>query len=573
MTITTSTAAAPQRRIDRNTLVTYGVSAVVFLIVAAPLLPIIYQSFIDRPIYDIGHELTSANYIRLFTSPEFLSALQNTIVIAVLATIISQVVGAAGAILVTRTDLPLRRMFGQVLLWPFFVSSLVLSFGWFMMYGPAGFLSMWMRTIFGHIPWNLYSIGGMALVAGITHAPLAMLYCMATATSIDPSLEEAARVSGAKPMRILRTVTLPLLTPAIVYSGLLNFMGAIEMLSVPIILGEPVGISTLTTFIYTNGVSASQPDHGLVGTAAVLMLLLILGLIFMQNRFLSGATRFVTVGGKAVRPRILSLGAWRWPAFTIIGLYALLMVILPLAMLLLRALVRFLNPAVSIVDVFTFEHFTEILTTPIYQRAIVNTIIVAATAGGIGTLLCLFTALISQRSTMRFRGQLQYLALFPKSIPGIVAGIGFFYAMAVLPGSEYLRAGLGVLILAYVMRYLPAGFGAIQPALMQISPELDRAGRTIGADWLSVVGNILAPLLRPAMLACFTLLFVAFVKEYSIAVFLISPGNEVIGSTLLSFWLHGEMGSVAALCCIQITIIMIFMFIARRVLRVPATLR
>ena len=216
---------------------------------------------------------------------------------------------------------------------------------------------------------------------------------------------------------------------------------------------------------------------------------------------------------------------------------------------------------------------TRHLTTPLYQRAIVNTIIVAATAGAIGTLLCLFTALISQRSTMRFRGQLQYLALFPKSIPGIVAGIGFFYAMAVLPGSEYLRAGLGVLILAYVMRYLPAGFGAIQPALMQISPELDRAGRTIGAHWLSVVRNILAPLLRPAMLACFTLLFVAFVKEYSIAVFLISPGNEVIGSTLLSFWLHGEMGSVAALCCIQITIIMIFMFIARRVLRVPATLR
>src|SRR3546814_228380 len=140
--------------------------------------------------------------------------------------------------------------------------------------------------------------------------------------------------------------------------------------------------------------------------------------------------------------------------------------------------------------------------------------------------------------------------------------------MVLVPPMGLLRNSIWIILLAYIMRYIPTGFGAISPMLLQIGPDLDRSARTMGADWWTTCHAILLKLLKPAMFTCFALLFVHFFKEYSTAVFLFAPGSEVLGTTMLVFWTQGQMGLVAALASIQIVLTLVFIVAVQKLMKV-----
>jgi iron(III) transport system permease protein len=172
-------------------------------------------------------------------------------------------------------------------------------------------------------------------------------------------------------------------------------------------------------------------------------------------------------------------------------------------------------------------------------------------------------AVIVHRSEFRFREPLHYVALFPRAVPGVVAGVGFFYAIALMPGLGEIRNTIWILVIAFTMRFIPTGFGAVAPMLLQVSPDLDRAARVQGADWWTTCRRIILPLMRPALVACYTILFISFFKEYTTAIFLFAPGSEVIGTALLHLWIQGEAGLVAALAAIQVGVIAVCVAAAR----------
>ena len=294
----------------------------------------------------------------------------------------------------------------------------------------------------------------MALVAGASQAPVAYIYCMASASITDPSLEEAARIAGAGTLRTLTRITVPLLLPAIAYSAVLNFTVGLELLAIPLVFGDPAGITVLTTFLYNNGVASARPDHGLVATAALLMLVVVCGLVWLQGRLLGNTRRFVTLGGKATRPRPFRLGRLRWPLFVASLLYVGLTVAAPIGALMLRAFTSLLSPMVPIADVLTLGNFASMLEYPVYLRSIWNSLLVSAIGGVLATALVALVATIVLRSAFRWRGALNYLALFPRAVPGVVAGIGFFYAFALAPGLGGIRNTIWVLILAFTMHYI-----------------------------------------------------------------------------------------------------------------------
>ena len=253
-------------RFPRDALVQNGIALLTLVLVAVPLIPIIYQSFVDRPLYDPGQQWTLANFSKLASSETFREALLNTVIFAVLSTVVAQVVGLFTAILVARTDVPGRGFFGSALVWPLFLSHLVTAFGWTIMYGPSGYVTGLVAQVTGiQHPWNLYTIPGLSIVAGVATAPLTFLYCLASANSQDPALEDAARTVGAGPFRVILSISLPLLRPALVFSTVQNFVIALESLSIPLLLGGPVGLRFFTTFIYDEGLNATVTDYGLGG--------------------------------------------------------------------------------------------------------------------------------------------------------------------------------------------------------------------------------------------------------------------------------------------------------------------
>jgi iron(III) transport system permease protein len=557
--------ARPAARGWRALPIQYGTALLTLVLVAAPLLPVLYQSVVDRPLYDSGQQLTLANFVRLANTGGFALVLWNTFVFAALTTLVAQVLGTLAAVLFGRTDMPAARVLGELFLWPIYLSALVLSFGWYTVYGPSGYVSMLWKTVFEEEFWNLYSLPGMAMIAGVSQAPLAYIYCLSSATITDPSLEEAARVSGAGTFRTMGRITLPLLMPAIAYSAVLNFTVALELLAIPLVFGEPAGIMVLTTFLYTQGVAGLRPDHGLAATAAALMLAVVCLLVWLQGRLLGNTRRFVTLGGKATRPRPFRLGRLRWPLFAASVIYLAATVVAPIGVLLLRAFASFLSPMVPLSEVVGLSNFTALFEEPIYTRAVWNSFLVSAVGGLVATALIAMIAIVVHRSEFRFRKPLEYVALFPRAVPGVVAGIGFFYAIALMPGLGEIRNTIWILVIAFTMRYIPTGFGAVAPMLMQVSPDLDRAARVQGADWWTTCRRIILPLMRPALVACYTVVFISFFKEYTTAIFLFAPGSEVIGTALLHLWIQGEAGLVAALAAIQVAVIAVCVAAARAV--------
>lgn len=243
----------------------YGPAVLTVVVVLGPIAPIIYQSIIDRPIYAAGQSITFANYAAILSAPTFGRVVFNSLVFAFWSTVISQGLGAFLAFLIGRTNLPWARFFGSVTLWPLFISGLVFAFGWFVAYGPSGYLTLFLRPQLGIEPWNFYSLSGMAVIAGVSSVPVTVVFCLGDSALADSSLEDAARTCGAGPWRVITRITLPMLMPAIAYSGILNFLGALESLSIPLIIGKPVGIDMFMTFIYTEGIERPQPNYGMVG--------------------------------------------------------------------------------------------------------------------------------------------------------------------------------------------------------------------------------------------------------------------------------------------------------------------
>ncbi|MEV0385541.1 iron ABC transporter permease [Nonomuraea sp. NPDC050643] len=545
----------------------YGVLLLLAVLVLAPVVPTLYQSFLDRPLYEAGGVLGAGNYVRLFTEAGFGQVVLNTALFAGLTTVLSLLIAVPMAVVVVRTRLPGGRVFAAAMQWPFFISSLILGFGWITMYGPAGFVSVEVRQALGFLPWNLYSIPGMALTEAVALAPIVYTFCANALRQSDASLEAAAQVCGAGPLRILRSVVLPLLRPPVVYSSILVISMSVETLSVPLLFGQPVGINVFSTFLYRNGLQSINPDYGVLGAASAIILVVTVSLVALQARLLKNAQRFVSVRGKATRPRPLDLGWLRWVSVAALAFYVVMGALIPIGGLVFRSFTQVFTPLQSPFRTLTGDNYERVFTYPVYVQSIVNSLLVAAIGAVLVSVLSLLAVMVARRSTFRFARAVEYLALAPQAMPGIIVGIGLFWALAFAGLGSLIQGTLWALIIGFGLRALPSGFGSISPSVMQIGRELDDAARVSGADWLRTFTRILAALLRPAFAGALILTFVTLLKEYSPAVFLASADSNVIGTTMLELWVQGNTGSVAALAGLQIAITAAFVGLAGLLLK------
>jgi iron(III) transport system permease protein len=550
--------------IGRDLCVQYLVLALVAVLVLAPIVPTLYQSFLDRPLYEAGGLLTLDNYANLFSEAGFGRVVWNTVQFAVLTTLFTLAIAVPMAVIIVRTRIPGARALALLMQWPFFISSLVLAFGWITMYGPAGFVSIKFESVFGGVPWNLYSIPGMALTEAVALAPIAYLFCANALRQADASLESAAQTCGAGPWRILRTIVIPMLRPPILYSSVLIISISLETLSVPLLYGRPVGIEIFSSFLYTNGLKSINPDYGVLGAASVVILVTTLLIVYVQARLLKNAQRFVSVRGKATRPRTFDLGWLRWVSFVFVVVYILVGAVIPVGGLILRSFTRLFTPLRNPFNSLTTANYERVFQYQAYVQSIYNSVIVAFVGAILVSALAILAVVVARRSTFRFGRGVEYLALLPQAMPGIIVGIGYFFALAYAPlGIGGLIQGtLWAIIIGFGIRALPSGFGSIAPSVMQLGAELDNAARVAGADWFTTFTRVLGRLLVPAFAGAFILSFVTLMKEYTPAVFLSTSDTNVIGTTMLELWVQGNTGSVAALAAVQIAITAAFVGVA-----------
>ena len=532
--------------------------------VLAPLVIILYQSFLDGPFFQASSKLSLSAYQFVFIDTDFHRAFGSTLIVAAGMTAIAVPLGALLAFLVVRTDLPGRRWLEPALLVPIFLSPVVIAFGYVVAVGPVGFFTLPVRGLIGREPWNLYSIASVTVIAGLTHIPHVYLYASSTLRAVGADLEEAARVAGASSGRIALTISLPMVWPALLYSGVLVFFLGFELFGLPLILGDPEGLLVLSTYLYKLTNRLGVPSYQLMAVVAVVIMLIAFPLVWMQRRLLGVANRYVSVRGKAARASPLRIGGWRWAALALVLAWLAVTVVTPLAGVVLRSVVTTWGEGVRLAEVLTLDHFTELLEYPNLVRGVGNTLLIGVVGGALAVACYAAIALATHRWQSGWARVMDYLAMVPRGMPGLVAGLAFFWVFLFVKPIAPLRATPVSLWLAYSVVWLAYGMRLISSALLQISPELEEAAFTAGASRGRVTREVTLPLVRFGLLGSWLLIFLIFVREYSTGVYLLAPGSEVIGSLMVSLWATGAVDTVSALAVVNVLLVGVGLAVALR---------
>jgi iron(III) transport system permease protein len=547
-----------------------GLQGIVWLVTAGlitlPLLPLIYASVRSRPLYEAGGTFSLQGYRDLLSDPAFWRAAKNTGEFAATVTTISVAWGAALAVLIERTDLPARKLLGHLALLPILLPPLGLIMGWTTLYGDGGYLT---ATITGtlHLPWDLGTPWGMGVMGGAVAMPIALIIIRSALRGGDASLEDAARSAGASAPLILRRITVPMLRPALVNAALIIFTVSLEQLGIPIFLGAQHDINFFASYLYDTWSSSDTPDPASVSAGAVLLLLTATALIVLRQRLVGSELRFISEA-RVSTTQPLPLGRWRLPAAGVLTALLLVTVIGPVGGVILASFVSLLTPLLSPFSLLTLDNFHTALHDPALKTSIRNSVVLGAAGAVTTTGLIAIATLIAHRSRFALRHSLRFLMLYPRSIPGIIVSLAFFWSyLFFVPPGNWLRNNLAGEGLALVVRGIPLAYMIMWPSLARIAGELDGAARVVGASWWTTSRRIVLPLLRPAILGSLTILFVAILNDYEAAIFLAKPGTELMGVEMLRQYAQGTEGPVAAMAVIQLGITAIVLGIGALLIR------
>lgn len=544
------------------------VSLLVVGLVVGPFIPLVYSSFRSKPIYLPGGAFSLSGYRTLFADPAYWTAVKNTLLFAVGTTVLAVVGGTVLAILCTRTNLPGRRAYGVLLMAPLVIPPLGLIVGWTAIYGQGGYITQLVSKNL-HLPvWNLSSIPGMTVFGAVITLPIAFLTVRSSLSGADTSLEDAARSAGAGPLRVIGRITLPMLRPAILNCTVLIFALCLEILGIPLFLGGPSNIDFYASYLYRSWSNSGEPDPSFVSAGAVILLVVVSLLLIVRARFTGGEQRFVAVGTRgAGAGRPLDLGRWRRPASIGIGAFIAATCAIPLLGLVLMSFVRVLTTLVAPWHLVTSDNWHAIATDRALRRSITNSLLIAVGGGAASVALVAVATLIAHRSRFPLRRLIAPALIYPRAVPGVILGIGFFWTYLMFTPGAYVRNNLWGEAIALCVRNLTLAYVVIQPSLARISEELDRAARSAGAGWWTVARRILLPMLRPALLAAFVLMFITLLGDYDPVVFLQKPGTEILGVTMLQYWSTGVQGPVAALAVLQVVIVGLVLLLGARAIR------
>ncbi|MCB1742781.1 MAG: iron ABC transporter permease [Gammaproteobacteria bacterium] len=533
------------------------VTLVLLVLVLGPLLVLIHLSLLPAGSLPLSAApLGLQNYVRAFHGSETLLLVRNTLWYAGGSVIVAVSVATALAWLCERTDLPFRALVHTLMFSWMAVPPLVMAFGWILLLNPNnGALNLALQSLLGleHSPLSIYSIWAMIAITGLSLVPTTFVMVGNLLRNMDPQLENAATVSGASRLTVIRRITVPLLSPGLLSIAIYLFMVMVQAFDVPLAIGLTARVPVLSTRIFVlSSAEDGLPSYGLAAALGVVLMLIAMALMTGYFRAVRTGERFRVVTGKAFRPRRLSLGRLRGPLTALVAGYFALM-FLPLLMLLWTSLLPFYQtPSLSALATIDLHNYDAVLATPLVQQALLNTVILVLCSATLVMLLAGLVSWFCVRGRGRWTRWLEMLAFAPVAVPNIVIAmaIGMLYLRTPLYGS------VAILVLAHVSIYIAFGTRTLTAALLQIHEELENAAIVSGASWLTTLRRIVLPLLWPQFLNGWLWVVAHSARDLTVPLMLMSTGNIVVSSLLWLMWEHPDIPGAAALAILNVVVLM-----------------
>ena len=535
--------------IDSSRALLFAFAAILCVLVVLPLAWIAYYSVTDRT-----GVLTLDNFRRLATDPVFVDPLITTLIVAISTALVCCAIAAPMGWLVARTDLPLRGAIRALVTASFVTPPFLGAIAWELLAAPnSGLLNQLYRALLGveadeHL-LNIYSLPGLIFVLSCYTFPYVFVLTANALERIPGDLEDASAILGGSTWHTARRVTIPLALPALVAGALIAFLQAMTLFGSPAILALPAGFHTMTTKIWSLFQYPPKPE--LAAAASLPLLLLTIVLLRAEHRIL-GRRGYSVLGGRPGDARLVRLGAGKWPALVLCFLVLLNPVFLPYGALVNAAFSPVATQLVSLhsLTLHNIEFvFFELSTT---QLALKNTFLLGVLAATLGTLLALVIAYLTSRQAIAGYRVLGFLATAPVAIPGIVLGVGLFLAYTRPPFVLY--GTLWILLIAFITISLPAAYQQLQSAIRTVHPELEDAGRILGATRLQALRHVTAPLLRSGVIATWCFIFVGVIRELSAAIMLFTSQTKVVSVLIFDLNESGDLGAIAVLGLMMLAI-------------------
>lgn len=485
--------------------------------------------------------------------------LANSMIYAAGSSLVALLIGGSLVWLVQRTDIPGKKFVMLFALFPLFMPPVLSAIGWVLLLDSnVGLMNVLTEAIGLGAIFNANSMAGMIWVGGVLEVPLVFLWLWPAFAAMNPALEEAAAICGARSIKVIMTILLPIMLPAFGAVLLINFILSIEDVMVPIVLGLPAGISVLASEIYIAHIRVPTDTHT-ASVYSVLLLVITMALAFYYLRLTSNTDRYVTVRGRGFSQRTLELGKARIPVFILVSLVLGVIVGLPMFILGWTSLMPFLQvPSIEGLSLITFNHYWTLLEDPAALRGIFNTLIVGVSAAFVVMSLAVVIGWLQVRTRTWFSRSVDLLAFTPIAVPGLVIGLSLSILYLNVPLEIY--GTLLIIWIAFVTRFLPYGVRLTYSGFSQIHRELEEAALISKAGWFRTIRTISLPLLGPTLLVGFVYTILRGFREISASLLLSSYGNEPYSVVAYHMWDGGEVGKasaygVVALCCMVLLVV------------------
>ncbi len=470
-----------------------------------------------------------ATVVATLTGPLVTVAIWNTLWTGAVVAALAVCVGTSAALVTERLSVPARGWLRLGMFLPLLIPPFVGAFGWARAYGPSGLLD---QLVGSDLP-GLYGPVGVVIVLTVAATPVVWLMVAgALASRVEPDVERAARASGAGPLTTLRTVTLPLLRPALGSSAVVAFVFAVNAFGVPAVLGTPAGFATITTRIYEDLALSAEPAAFVrVTTMAVTLVVLALVVVGSADALLTrrSATRTALSAGDG------SHGPGGVAIALVMGAAIVVTTIMPFVAIALTALTRATGLA-PVPSNWTLANFGQAIDSRFVGGLIHSLILATAAASTVSLLAALLVAL---RGRARVLGT---AVTFGFAIPGSALAIA-----VLLTYGRWLADTLAIILLAYVAKFWALGHRQLAGSIDRLPADQVRAARASGARSFDALRSVVIPLLRPSIVAGWLVVFVFALHELTISSLLYGPTSATLAVVVLNLQQLGDPTVTAAL--------------------------
>lgn len=505
--------------------------------------------------------LTLRHFEEAFTGRLYRQALINSLVLGAWTGLFSILIGVPLAWAVSRTNVPGKGLIRLTATLSYLSPPFLTAIAFVNLFSPnAGLVNVLVRDVAG-MPWltfNIFTMSGLVLVTVLHTFPFVYLLTSSALQSVDASFEEAAQILGASKWRTALVITGPLVAPAILSGTLIAFVNAIALFGSQAIIGVPGRVFTLPTRIYS--LFDFPPEYGLASALSLIFVVITIAALYLQRSYLARRS-YVTLGGKGSRPLLVDLGPGRWLVFAFCVAVFVVAVLLPYGTLIAVSFSK--SWGINFWQGLTLQHYRFVLFEyDVTQRAIGNSLLLATLAASVAVLLGAIIGWIDLRTKIPGRRLLDYAALIPLGLPGIVMAVALIQFWLAMPVALY--GTMAILLLAYVGRYVPLGVRAANSSLQQVDPSLEESARILGASWSHTMREITLPLIRPGLFAGWLLVFVPVIQELSASILLFSSQSITLAVAVYNLYETGYTEPVAALAMVNMAIIGAAIWLASR---------